>query len=62
MLDRLIGICFALLAAAVAIYVAVRLIESIAAALVGIVAVVGGLVVLGFIASLLWRRNRMNRW
>lgn len=62
MLDRLIGICFTLLAVAVAIYVAVRLIESIAAALVGIVAVVGGLVVLGFIASLLWRRNRMNRW
>jgi len=62
MLDRLIGICFTLLAVAVAIYVAVRLIESIAAALVGIVAVVGGLVVLGLIASLLWRRNRMNRW
>ncbi|MHB1904910.1 MAG: hypothetical protein ACYCTG_12625 [Ferrimicrobium sp.] len=62
MLDRFIGICFRLLAAAVAIYIAVRLIESIATALVGIVAVVGGLVVLGFIASLLWRRNRMNRW
>ncbi len=62
MLDRLIGICFALLAAVVAIYVAVRLIESIAAALISIVAVVGGLVVLGLIVSLLWRRNRMNRW
>lgn len=62
MIDRLIGICFTLLAVAVAIYVAVRLIESIAAALVSIVAVVGGLVVLGLIASLLWRRNRMNRW
>lgn len=62
MLDRLIGICVTLLAAAVAIYVAVRLIESIAAALVSIVAVVGGLVIMGFIASLLWRRNRMNRW
>ena len=62
MLDRLIGICFVLLAAAVAIYVAVRLIESIAAALISIVAVVGGLVVLGLIVSLLWRRNRMNRW
>ena len=62
MLDRLIGICFALLAAAVAIYVAVRLIESIATALISIVAVVGGLVVLGFIATLVWRRNRMNRW
>ena len=62
MLDRLIGICFMLLGAAVAIYVAVRLIESIAAALISIVAVVGGLVVLGLIVSLLWRRNRMNRW
>ena len=62
MLDRLIGICFALLAAAVAIYVAVRLIESIAAQLVDIVAVVGGIVIVGFIASLLWRGNRMNRW
>ena len=62
MLDRLIGICFVLLAAAVAIYVAVRLIESIAVALISIVAVVGGLVVLGLIVSLLWRRNRMNRW
>lgn len=62
MLDRLIGICLALLASAVAIYVAVRLIESIAAALVSIVAVIGGLIILGFITSLLWRRNRMNRW
>ena len=62
MLDRLIGICFVLLAAAVAIYVAVRLIESIAVALISIVAVVGGVVVLGFIATLVWRRNRMNRW
>ena len=62
MLDRLVGICLALLMAAVAIYVAVRLIESIAAQLVDIVAVVGGIVIVGFIASLLWRGNRMNRW
>ena len=62
MLDRFIGICFTLLVAAVEIYVAVRLIESIATALVGIVAVVGGLVVLGFITSLLWRRNHTNGW
>jgi hypothetical protein len=62
MLDRLVGICLALLMAAVAIYVAVRLIESIAAELVDIGAVVGGIVIVGFIASLLWRRNRMNRW
>ncbi|MGC8465814.1 MAG: hypothetical protein ACP5O0_07765 [Acidimicrobiales bacterium] len=62
MVDRLVGICFTLLVAAVAIYVAVRLVESIAAALVSIVAVVGGLVVLGFVISLMWRRNRMNHW
>ena len=62
MMDRLLGICFALLAAAVAIYVAVRLIESIAVALVGIVAVIGGLIILCVVLNLLWRRHRMNRW
>ena len=62
MVDRLVSICFTLLVAAMTIYVAVRLIESIAAALISIVAVVGGLVALGFIVSLVWRRNRMNRW
>ena len=62
MVDRLVSICFTLLVAAMTIYVAVRLIESIAAALISIVAVVEGLVALGFIVSLVWRRNRMNRW
>ncbi len=62
MVDRLVSICFTLLVVAMTIYVAVRLIESIAAALISIVAVVGGLVALGFIVSLVWRRNRMNRW
>ncbi len=62
MLDRLVGICLALLVAAMAIYVAVRLIESIAAELVDIGAAVGGLIILGSVVSLLWRRNRMNRW
>lgn len=62
MLRRLVGTCFALLAAAVAIYVAVRLIESVATALIAIVAVFGGLVVLGFAARLLWRRQRIDRW
>jgi ABC-type enterochelin transport system permease subunit len=57
-LDRLMGICLSVLAAAVAVYVAVRLIESIAAALLVIVAAVGGLVVV----SLLWRRQRADRW
>jgi len=62
MLDRLVGICFAVLAAAVAIYVAVRLIESVAAALMIIVAVIGSVVSAGFVARLLWRRHRTDRW
>ena len=61
-MSRLVGICMAILAAAVAIYVAVRLIESIAVALVGIVAVIGGLIILCVVLNLLWRRHRMNRW
>ncbi len=62
MLDRLFGICFALLAAAVAIYIAVRLIESVAALLVVIMAVLGGSVLVGFVVRWLWRRQRMDRW
>ena len=62
MLERLVGICFALLAAAVAIYVAVRLIESEEATLIAIAAVIGGLFVLSFITRLLWRRHRIGRW
>ena len=62
MLDRFIGICFTLLAAAVAIYLAVRLIESIATALISIVSVVGGVIVLSFIGKLIWRRNHTNGW
>lgn len=62
MVDRLVGVCFALLAAAVAIYVAARLIESVAATLVAIVAVLGGLFIVGFVARLLWRRHRTDRW
>lgn len=62
MADRLVGTCFTLLAAAVAIYVAVRLIESVEATLIAIVAVFGGLIILGFIARLLWRRHRPGRW
>ena len=62
MLHRLFGICFAVLAAAVAIYVAVRLIESVAATLVIIVAVIDGLILLSFVTRLLWKRQRMDRW
>ena len=62
MLDRLVGTCFAVLAAAVAIYVAVRLIESVAATLMIIVAVIGSVAIAGFFARLLWRRHRPDRW
>lgn len=62
MLDRLVGMCFAVLAAAVAIYVAVRLIESVAAALVIIVAVIGLVFTVGAVVRLLWRRYRTDRW
>ena len=62
MLDRLIGTCFALLAATVAIYVAVRLIESVAATLMIIVAVISSVAIAGFVARLLWRRHRSDRW
>lgn len=62
MLDRLLGICFTLLVAAVAIYVAVRLVESVAAALMAIVAVAGGLVFVGFVLHLIWQRSRASRW
>jgi hypothetical protein len=62
MLDRLMGICLTVLAAAVAIYVAVKLIESVAAALIAFVAVTGGLVIVVGVANALWHRHRMNRW
>ncbi len=62
MQDRLLGFCFAVLAAAAAIYVAVRLIESIAATLVVSVAVIGGLVLLSVVTRVLWRRRRIDRW
>ncbi len=62
MLDRLLGLCFGLLAGAVAIYLAVRLVESVMAAVVTIVAVAGGLMLLGFVFKALWRRYGSDRW
>lgn len=61
-LDRLLGVCLSILAGAVAIYVAARLIESIAATLVLIVAAIGGLLIVGCVVRLLWSRHRANRW
>ena len=62
MLDRLVGFCFAVLFGAAAIYVAVRLIESVTGALVVIAGMIGGALIAGFALKLLWRRGRMNRW
>ena len=62
MLDRLTGACLVFLAGAVAVYVAVRLIESVAAALVVIAAVTGGLVIVFWVARLLLRRRWLDRW
>ena len=62
MIDRLFWFCFAVLAAALAIYVTVRLIESIAAALIAIVAAIGGVIVLSIVVRFVWWRHRMNHW
>ncbi|MFL6162728.1 MAG: hypothetical protein ACJ74U_10920 [Jatrophihabitantaceae bacterium] len=55
LLQRLVGGCFSLLAAAVAVYVAVRLIESVWLVLVGIG--VGVVAVVGLVTALRWRRQ-----
>jgi len=60
--ERVFGFCFALLATAVAIYVAVRLIESVAATLMLIVAVIGSVLIVVAVVRLLWRRHRTDRW
>ena len=62
MLDRLAGACLAFLAGAVAVYVAVRLIESVAAALVIIAAVTGGLLIAFWITAAIRRRRWPGRW
>ena len=50
------------LAAAVSIYVAVRLIDSVAVTLIVIVAAIGGLIIVSFVIRMLWRRHQINRW
>jgi hypothetical protein len=60
-LDRLIGLCVRLLIAAMAVYAAVRLIESVAAALLVIAAVTGGGYVVALLGRALWRRHAI-RW
>lgn len=62
MLNRLVGASLTLLLAAVAVYVAVRLLESVFTTLIVIAAVVGGLVIGGAVLRLLWRRHRMDSW
>lgn len=62
LLDRLLAACLAVLAGAAAIFVAVRLLEAVAPALLVIAAVAGGLVIAGFVVRLLWRRFESRRW
>jgi hypothetical protein len=50
------------LAAATSIYVAVRLIDSVAVTLIVIVAAISGLIIVSFAIRLLWRRHHMDRW
>jgi hypothetical protein len=57
-IERVVAGAVALMAAAAAIYVAVRLLESVATQLLVISGVVGA-VLLG---RLLWRRHGSNRW
>lgn len=54
-LDQLVGACFGLLAAAVALYLAVRLIEMVWVALLLIGVIVA--TVAGVVAVLRWRRQ-----
>lgn len=60
--DRLAGACLAFLAGAVAVYVAVRLIESVTAGLVIIAAVTGGLLIAVWIVTAVRRRRWPGRW
>jgi hypothetical protein len=60
-LDRLIALCASFLIAAAAIYLAVRLVESVAAALFVIAAVTGGGYVVALLGRALWRRHA-SRW
>lgn len=59
MLDRVVGVAFALLAAACAIYLAVRLIDAVALPL----AVIAAVVFVGTLIALAMRGMwRANRW
>jgi hypothetical protein len=54
--DQLLGLCFSVLTAALALYVAARLIEQVWVTLLLIALVVGALV--GLLVVLRWRRQR----
>lgn len=58
MIDRLLGVAFALLVAAGAIFLAVRLIESVAMQLTVISAVVIFVALAALAIRTLWRTNR----
>lgn len=62
MIDRLVAVCAGVLVAVIALVVAVRLLESIAAALVIIAAVIGGGIMLTVATRLAMWLRRSNRW
>jgi len=53
--DQLVAACFSILTAAIALYVAVRLIELVWVALLLIVLVVG--LIVGLVVAVRWRRQ-----
>lgn len=59
---RLVSACLGLLGAAIAVNVAIHLIESIAVPLIVLVIVIGGLVALAISGRQWWWRHRADRW
>ncbi len=62
MIERAVHACLALLVGAIALYLAVKLLASIAGVLLETLFITAVLVALGFVVGRLWRRHRINRW
>lgn len=59
---RLVSACLGLLGAAIAVDVAIHVIESIAVPLIVLAIVVGGVITLVISGHQWWRRHRADRW
>ncbi|WP_298209103.1 hypothetical protein [Ferrimicrobium sp.] len=62
MVERMVRACLALLIGAIALYLAIRLIASIAGIVLDTVLIAATLMAFGFIVTRLWRRYRTDRW